>query len=128
MKRIFFIAFIMTGQIFAQQLEDGVYFSNKYSTANVNGNELFNEVILDPYYTDVFISGGFFKFCFDEDKDCYDFDLSYYGIYKGFDTYWGDELKLIVNDNIKGLSILYDLNKETNLFTKTIELWNLKKY
>ena len=33
----------MTGQIFAQQLEDGVYFSNKYSTANVNGNELFNE-------------------------------------------------------------------------------------
>jgi hypothetical protein len=128
MKRIFFIALMLTGQLFAQQLEDGVYFSNKYSTANVKDNKIFNETILDPYYTDIFISGDFFKFCFDENEDCFDLKLNYYGLHHGFETYWGDEFKLIINDNVIGLSLLYDLNEETNSFRKTVEFWNLIKY
>lgn len=127
MKRIFFIAFILTGQIFAQQLDYGLYISNKYSNADVINNNLFNEKILYPYYTQILVDNGSMTFCF-QDEDCYTEYMEYYGMHKGFETYWGEKFKLIINDNVKGLSLLYDLNEETNSFRKTVEFWNLIKY
>ena len=128
MKRIFFIAFILTGQIFAQQLENGVYFTTKYSNADVKDTKLFNEVIVDPFHTEIFIIDDLFKFCLEDREECLSVNLEYYGLHNGFETYLGDKFKMIINPYVKGLSILYDFNQETNVYTKTTELWNFKRY
>ena len=126
MRGIFFIAVMLSFQLFAQRLDYGIYVSNKYSSADVKNNTLYNMGILDPYTTVVEVNPEGMVFCFEDKDDCYSQELEYVGVHNGWDTYTSKDSKVFINYNVKGLSLMYNI--VDNKYTKTVEFWNLKKY
>ena len=124
MKNLNFVFLFLVTPLFSQQLEPGIYVSHKYSNADVKDNQLYNEIILDPYITVVEVRPDGMSFCF-EDKDyCYSQELKYIGVHNGYDTYTGEHCKIIINYRVRGLSLLYEI--VDNKYVKTVEFWNLK--
>tara|TARA_Y100001968_G_C19247151_1_gene662503 strand:+ start:144 stop:551 length:408 start_codon:yes stop_codon:yes gene_type:complete len=124
MKNLNFVFLFLVTPLFSQQLEPGIYVSNKYSNADVKDNQLYNEIVLDPYITVVEVRPDGMSFCFEDEDNCYNQDLKYVGVHNGFDTYTGEHCKVFINYHIKGLSLMYNL--VDNKYTKTVEFWNLK--
>lgn len=125
MRGMFFIAVMLSFQLYAQRLDYGIYVSNKYGNADVENNLLYNEFISEPYTTVIEVRPDGMSFCFEENDYCHDQKLKYVGVHNGFDTYTGEHCKIIINYRIRGLSLLYEI--VDNKYVKTVEFWNLKK-
>ncbi len=125
MRNIFFIAFMLTGQLFAQ-LEEGLYYSDETYYCDVDNKERITELkLINRSYIEVFEDGVRF---YNEGRIGLYHSWKYIGYFLDHETYLlSNNSKVCIGPEINGIYHFYEYDYDYYEYKKLIEFRNMKK-